>query len=120
MHATKFAYDNRTAIYNIFNSDCRDRLNRYLYDVTFRDITEAVKHDSDGLHSDQCDMDAIAHFYTSALIGMSNMWLENGMKEDPDEYISRLVKLFEGNIRISLERVSRVSKQGDSMRGSDL
>lgn len=107
LHATRFAYDNRIAIFNIYNSACRDRLNKYLYDVTFSDISDAVKHDADGLHVEQDDMNAITHFYTSALIGMCNKWLENGMKEDPDEYISHLGKMFAGNIRISLERVSK-------------
>lgn len=107
IHATKFASENRTAIYNIYNSDCRDRLNEYLYDVTFSDISDAVKHDAEGLRVDERDMDIIAHFYTSALIGMINKWLDNGMKEDPNEYISHLGKLYDGNIRISLERVSR-------------
>ncbi len=106
VHATRFVSDNRTAVYHIFNSDCRTRLNTYFYDVIFNDMTEAVSHDAEGLSVNPHYIVDIAHFYTSALIGLTNRWLSSDMKEDPYEYIDELGRIFDGNIRLALERAS--------------
>jgi len=103
-HATRFAGENRRAIYHLYHSIGRDKLQRFLYDVTLSDLTHVVLQLSEGLTVRPEVVRDLAAFYTAALVGLMVKWLDDGMKEDPDDYLDNMEKLLSGNIRSSLER----------------
>ena len=55
-------------------------------------------------------MKLIATFYQCALTEMVIQWISSGMKEDPDAIIRRIGKLFDGNIKLSLQRSEKLNK----------
>lgn len=104
LEATEFALDNKKAIYHIYNSVSRDRLEKYLYDVTKTTMTQFVQKQASGLDADENDVDVISSFYTAALVGLVTKWLQEEMKYDPKQLIERLAILLEGNIVSSLSK----------------
>ena len=103
MHATGFARQNRQAVYHLYNSAARDRLEDYLYEVTMAAVTSFVKSKARGLSISAEDVRDLAAFYTAAVVGLLMKWLRDGMKQDADAYIENLSRLLDGNIRFTFE-----------------
>ncbi|MBE5965551.1 MAG: TetR family transcriptional regulator [Lachnospiraceae bacterium] len=102
--ATKFALENRTAIYHVFNSMQREQLERYLYNVSGNVMIRYIDKISEGIPATSSDKKLIASFYQCALTEMVLCWIASGMKEDPETIIKRIGQLFDGNIALSLKR----------------
>lgn len=99
-----FAAQNRKAIYHIYNSMSREQLERYLYQVTDFFLQDYIKKQAEGLDVSDSDIQQLILFYKFALVGLVLEWLQRGMKDDADDYISRMGFLLEGNIRAILEK----------------
>ena len=54
--------------------------------------------------------DFIVSFFATACVAFIVRWANNGMKEDPAEYITRIRGLFDGSVLSELERRSRAKK----------
>lgn len=102
--ATKFALENKTAIYHIFNSMQREELDNYIYNVAGNVMFRYVDKVSDGIAVSSKDKRLIASFYQCALTEMVLRWIASGMQEDPDTVIRRIGQLFDGNVVLSLKR----------------
>jgi AcrR family transcriptional regulator len=102
--ATKFALENKTAIYHVFNSMQREELENYIYNVSGNVMIRYVDKASDGIQVSLEDKKLIASFYQCALTEMVLRWIATGMQEDPDTVIRRIGLLFDGNIVLSLKR----------------
>jgi AcrR family transcriptional regulator len=106
-HATQFALQNKKAIYHLYHSIGRDKLQKFLYEVTYNDLRNVMLQQSEGLDVRPEAIRDLAAFYTSALVGLTVRWLDGGMKQDPDEYLESMEELLNGNIRSALERGCR-------------
>lgn len=106
--ATRFALGNKKLIYNIYNSMQREELVNYIYSVSGNMMERYVNKVSQGIKASEYDMKLIAVFYQCALTEMVIRWISSGMKEDPEEIIRRIGKLFDGNIKLSLERSEKL------------
>jgi probable dihydroxyacetone kinase regulator len=102
--ATKFALENRKAIYHVYKSMQREKLEDYLYNVSGNVMSRYVEKVSDSISASSGDKKLIASFYQCALTEMVLRWIASGMKEDPDTIIKRIGQLFDGNIELSLKR----------------
>lgn len=102
--ATKFALDNRRAIYHVYNSMRREDVVNYIYNVSGNVMSRYVERVSDGILASPEDKRLINSFYQCALTEMLVRWISSGMKEDPDTIIRRIGELFDGNIELSLKR----------------
>jgi len=103
---TDFVQKNKRAVSHLMNSANRDRLERYFYRSTLEAMTAVVRREACGLSVSEKDIEPIAVFYASALIGLEMGWILGGMKESATDYIGNMVRLFDGTIRITLERAS--------------
>lgn len=102
--AAKFALENRTAIYHVYNSMQREELVNYIYNVSGNVMMRYVEKVSNSIQASSGDKKLIASFYQCALTEMVLRWIASGMKEDPDTIIRRIGELFDGNIELSLKR----------------
>lgn len=102
--ATRFALENRRAVYHVYNSLRREELERYLYNVAGGIMTSYVDRVAEGIPAQPDDKRMIAMFYQSALTEMVIRWIAGGMKDDPEAMIRRIGRLFDGNIELSLRR----------------
>lgn len=102
--ATKFALENKTAIYHVYNSMQREELVNYIYNVSGNIMTRYIEKISNGISASSGDKKLITSFYQCALTEMVLRWISSGMKEEPETIIRRIGKLFNGNIELSLKR----------------
>ncbi|MDD5937294.1 MAG: TetR/AcrR family transcriptional regulator C-terminal domain-containing protein [Clostridiales bacterium] len=100
--STKFALENKRAIYHIYNSLSREQLEQYLYNVTDSVMISFVESAAQGMDCNHNDVLMLANFYKHAMVGLVLDWLKNGMKEDPEYVINRLGVLLDGNVKIAL------------------
>lgn len=107
LDSTKFALENKKAIYHIYNSLSREQLEKYLYDVTGNLMLAYVNQQAADIEVDEEDKEFIANFYKYALVGMILDWIGRGMKDDPSIFVEKMSKLFEGNMKSVLERVKK-------------
>lgn len=102
--AVHIALAHKRAVYHVYHSMQRETLERYLYRVAGDVMTRYVERESEGIRADAQDKQIIATFYQSALTQMVLNWIAQGMKEDGLALIARIGRLFDGNIRLSLQR----------------
>lgn len=106
MACTRFALDNRRAVYHVYHSANRDQLERYLNQVTGESMEKLIRYLTQGLTVSDEDIGYLTLFYKHAIVGILLEWLSNDMKADVEHVISRMAVLLEGNLRLSLERIS--------------
>ena len=92
MACTRFALENRRAVSHIYHSANRDQLERCLSQVAGESMEKLIRY--------------LTLFYKHAIVGILLEWLENDMKADVEQAISRMAVLLEGNLRLSLERIA--------------
>jgi len=102
--ATKFALENKRAVYHIYNSMQREELVNYIYDVSGNVMIRYVEKISEDIPASAEDRKLIASFYQCALTQMIMRWISTGMKENPNIVVRRIGQLFDGNIELSLKR----------------
>lgn len=102
--ATKFALENKKAIYHVYNSMQREELENYIYNISETVMIRYVEKVSNGILATPEDKKLIASFYQCALTEMVLRWVASGMKENPNAIIRRIGQLFDGNIALSLRR----------------
>lgn len=102
--ATRFAQENKKAIYHVYNSIQKEELERYIFMVAGNVMTRYVEKIDADIDAAASDKKIIVFFYQSALTEMVLHWISEGMKEDPEEVIHRVGRLFDGNIALSLKR----------------
>lgn len=107
--AISFILENKKATLNIFRSIDQQYIDNYLYETYGKVMDKFIENECKlkNIKPKSEDIKLIRSFYQFALIGFLNHWIEEGLKDDPQEYIDRLGKLFEGNI----ERSLRISEQ---------
>lgn len=107
LEVTDFALSNKTAIYHLYNSINRERLETYLYEVTLSFMDEYVRAQAEGLRVSEDDIHTLSSLYTAALEGIVLEWLHAGMKQDPVSYIDNIGRLLGGSTRFALERAAK-------------
>lgn len=105
--ATKFVRENRRAVYHIYKSVSRERLEDYLYTVADSKMLRLTRAAAKDLNVSEEDLQLVSSFYKFALVGMILDWLDSNMQKDAEQIINRLGYLLEGNIYATLQRVSR-------------
>ena len=102
--AIGFAAQHKRAILHLYDSAHRDILERYYHQTILAGMLSYVQKEAEGLDISEGKVRALARFYTAALTGLTADWLRNGMKGEPDAFLSDLGDMLDGNIRASLER----------------
>lgn len=104
-NVTRFALENRRAVYHIYNSANRDQLERYMNRVTGQRMENLIRYLTRDIQVNDEDIRFLALFYKHAIVGTLMEWLANDMKADVEHVMARLAVLLEGNLRLSLERI---------------
>lgn len=104
--AISFALDNKRAIYHIYNSVSRERLEKYLYNVVEGVMTYAVSIASRGLNVSTEDKAIATDVYKFMLVGLVLDWVGNGMKSDAKKNLERLFLMLDGTLHQMLVRAA--------------
>ena len=106
LDATKFATNNRKAVFHIYESSHRNLLERYYHKTILSAMLVYVCDEAEELDVPERKVIALARFYAAALTGLSADWRSKGMKGEPEEFLDDLGDMLDGNVRQALERVA--------------
>lgn len=81
-------------------------LRNFFHDGVGHIILSMVNEHSFGLNVSEEHKIFIAHFYTVSFAGFIENWLQEGLKDDPEEIVRLCEVAMRGNIRGALERFS--------------
>ncbi len=103
--------ENKPFILNIYRCVSREKIENYLYKLTFELIAHVVEEKCMG--SDLADEDKafIAEFYKYAFVGIMLDWIGHGMKDDYREIVRKVSITLYGNIANSIHNFEQVKKQ---------
>ena len=101
----------KEAIYHVYKSVSRERLNKYLNEVCDSIFMEAVSSQAEGTNAGPDDIRLVTDIYKYTLVGLVFKWLEEGMVTEPGEIIDKLAYLFDGNIHEMLVRAGEYDKR---------
>ncbi len=93
---------NRVFYINALNTTGQNSFQEYLHDY-IRDISISVIENIEGREFDEEKWGFITEFIATAFVSMIVRWANDGMKEDPVAYITKLRGLFDGSIFHQLE-----------------
>ncbi|MGX8775237.1 MAG: TetR/AcrR family transcriptional regulator C-terminal domain-containing protein [Bacillota bacterium] len=103
-----FLYDNKTAINHVYSSVDSETLDRFLNNVVYNYTRSVVEEESGkGRYSDRT-ISLAADFYKNALLGAIFGWIENDMKESPEELAHLYSSVFSGTIEGLLSSIEKV------------
>ncbi|ALB29097.1 TetR/AcrR family transcriptional regulator [Companilactobacillus heilongjiangensis] len=89
---------------NVYKSEYRDLMERYIYKVIYGYIIKVVEKQAAGMSVDQKHKDFIAHFYSLAFIALILEWIMDGMKDDPQEIVEQTGVLVQGDFKKALNK----------------
>lgn len=102
-----FLYTNKTAINHIYRSVDSESLDRFLDKVVYNYTRDVVEEESGkGRFSDRA-ISLAADFYKNALLGAVLGWIENDMKESPEDLAHLYNSVFSGTIESLLASIEK-------------
>ena len=99
----------KNALNTVGQNSFPEYLNHYISAVTISVIEGMLDAEYD-----QEKWDFLVSFFSTAFVAFIVRWANNGMKEDPGEYISRIRGLFDGSVLSELE--SRSQENNESIQ----
>lgn len=107
LEATRFARENQTAIYHLYKSINHERLETYLFEVSNSVTKSYIEDQAENLDVAEDDIRNLVIIYTVAIEGLAIEWLHTGMKEDPEDFIRSIGRLFSGATHFILENSTK-------------
>ena len=95
--------ESKPFIMNVYRSVSREKVETYLYKVTYGLLIDVVNEEAEGMHVSDDDKAFIAWFDQYSFVGIMLDWIKDDMKEDPQKIIDRISLLMQGNFRKALE-----------------
>ncbi len=95
--------ENKTFILNIYRSISWERVEEFLYKLSYGPIITVIEEKSAGMVVPEKDKAFMADFYKYAFVGILLNWMKNRMKEDPEQIIQQLTPLVQGEITRALQ-----------------
>lgn len=101
--------DNKPFIMNVYRAVERSKLERYLYELTYRLIADVVEEKCADARVAEEDKAFIAEFYKYGFVGVMLDWIDRGMKEDYAEIVEKMSITLHGNITHSIHNFEQAA-----------
>ena len=95
--------ENKPFIMNVYRCVSREKMENYLYKLTYQLIAGVVEEKCKGKNVTQEDKQFIANFYKYGFVGIMLEWIQDGMKEDINELVGKISLTLHGTITTSIE-----------------
>lgn len=102
--AMAFAIENKRAIFHVYKSVSRERLERYISTVLDSVLLGVVRSQCEDADVSEKNIRLVADIYKYTLTGLVFKWLEEGMTAEPIDLIDKLAYMFEGSVSGLLKR----------------
>lgn len=103
--------ENKPFIMSVYRSVSKDKIESYLYKLTYQLIADVVEEKCVAVELQQEDKAFIADFYKYGFVGIMLDWIERGMKEDYKEIVGRLSITLHGSITNSIHNFEQSEKK---------
>lgn len=97
--------ENKPFILNVYRSVSRERVENYLYSLTYQLIEGVVEEQSVGVKVSEEQKRFIGDFYKYSFVGVMLDWIKRGMKESPREMAELISVTMHGNVGNSLRNM---------------
>lgn len=101
---------NKPFILNVYRHLERERIEAYLYKLTYGLLEGVVEEQAKELPIAEEDKRFIAEFYKYSFVGIMLDWIRQGMKTEPEELVEKISITLHGNIKQSVHNFYQ--KQG--------
>lgn len=88
---------------NVYRNADRERMENYLYKLTYDLIAGVVEEKSKGLDLTEEDKKFIANFYKYGFVGIMIEWIQAGMKEDIEELVNKMSLTLHDTVTTSVQ-----------------
>ena len=95
--------ENKPFIMNVYRSVDRERMENYLYRLTYDLIAGVVEEKSKGLDITEEDKKFIANFYKYGFVGIMIEWIQAGMKENIEELVNKMSLTLHDTVTTSVQ-----------------
>ena len=109
----KKTYDSWTEglIMNVYRNVDRERMERYLYHLTYDLIVGVVQEKSKDLDISGEDKKFIANFYKYGFVGIMLEWIQEGMKADIEELVNKMSLTLHNTVTTSIHNFQKNSEE---------
>lgn len=101
-----YLYDNSSFALNVYHSDSRLYMLKYLKSRVERCIRSFADIVSEGMNIDKQDYDFVIEFYSNGVIGLIAQWMDQDMQTPKIITQERLLKMLEDSVENMLKRFS--------------
>jgi AcrR family transcriptional regulator len=98
IESIKFAAKNKNALFHIYNSNNKEELKKCTQEIVTELLRYYLKKNCSNIELLEEDKEIIIKFYTGAIIYLIMDWFSNGMKNEPLEFIQKIVDLISSSI----------------------
>lgn len=102
--------ENKPFILNVYRCISRERIESYLYKLTYGLIAGVVEEKCQESNLDPEDKIFIADFYKYGFVGIMLDWIGRDMKDDYKEIVDRMSITLHGNIANSIRNFEQMKK----------
>ena len=95
---------NKPFITNVYHSVSKEKIENYLYKLTYELIIGVVEEKSKGTGLSEENKSFIADFHKYGFVGLMLDWIKDDMHEDPQQIVEKLSKLIKGSVSVALSR----------------
>ena len=103
--------ENKPFIMNVYHSVRREKIESFLYKLTYQLIADVVEEKCSRDHLPETDKQFIADFYKYGFVGIMLDWIDRGMKEDYQKIVDLLAVTLHGNIANSIRNFEQVKEK---------
>ena len=94
--------ENKPFIMNVYRCVSREKMENYLYKLTYHLIAGVVEEKCKGKNVTQEDKQFIANFYKYGFVGLVCEWIKKDMADEPKLIVSRLNSIIQGSFAQAL------------------
>lgn len=102
--------ENKPFILNVYRGVGREKVENFLYKLTFDLLAGVVEEKCAGSTLTREDKGFIAEFYKFGFVGIMLDWIDRGMKNDYEEIVRRMSITLHGNIANSINNFEQAEK----------
>ena len=110
MQVFEAVMENKPFILNVYRSVSREKIENYLYRLTYRLISDVVEEKCVGIEVPAEDKKFIAEFYKYGFVGIMLSWIDRGMKDDYRQIVDKMSIALRGNITNSIHNFEQTNK----------
>ena len=107
MQVFEAVYENKPFVLSAYRSISREKIENYLYNLTYSLIENIVEEQSVGVSISEDNKVFIAHFYKYSFVGVMLDWIKMGMKAEYQEVVQKICTVMRGNIKSSIDNFTK-------------